>query len=49
MFSSPSPSLLPASPAPRVDASRLRQKDDLAYQVLTVVAIVSLLASVWIF
>jgi hypothetical protein len=32
-----------------VAVSKPRRKEDLAYQVLTVVAMVSLLASVWIF
>jgi hypothetical protein len=36
----PSPSAVPAKP---------RRKEDLVYQVVTVVAMVSLLASVWIF
>lgn len=36
----PSPTAVPVKP---------RRKDDLVYQVVTVVAMVSLLASVWIF
>jgi hypothetical protein len=37
------------TPSPRTEPTRPRRKEDLVYQVVTVVAMVSLLASVWIF
>jgi hypothetical protein len=37
------------TPSPTAVSVRPYRKEDLAYQVVTVVAMVSLLASVWIF
>jgi hypothetical protein len=37
------------TPSPHVVPARPHRKEDLVYQVVTIVAMVSLLASVWIF
>ncbi len=37
------------NPSPSAVFARPRRKEDLAYQVVTVAAMVTLLASVWIF
>ena len=37
------------NPSPTAAHSKASRKEDLVYQVVTVVAMVSLLASVWIF
>jgi hypothetical protein len=37
------------NPSPSTVSLKPRRKEDLVYQVVTVVAMVSLLASVWIF
>lgn len=37
------------NPSPTAVSSKRRRKEDLVYQVVTVAAMVSMLASVWIF
>jgi hypothetical protein len=37
------------NPSPSVVSSKPRRKEDLVYQVVTVAAMVTLIASVWIF
>lgn len=37
------------NPSPTTAKARAHRKEDLVYQVVTIVAMVSLLASVWIF